>query len=180
MRWPWIVAGTAAVGVAAWFVAADGDAPQAPATDASHPRARVPASEGPRRDLRRLRPLRPKPFVGGRATVTERAGAQPGPPASPPPPTGIDAAEAEAGFEGVLERIEGMLDDEIVLDPAGYARWRGRANAAFAAYSALLDGSDPADAAKLEEAHRRLARALRALEERVREDPIRERDRQVP
>ncbi|RMG98137.1 MAG: hypothetical protein D6705_06915 [Deltaproteobacteria bacterium] len=107
-------------------------------------------------------------------TATERAGAEPGPPESTAPaPDAIAFDEAREGFETVLARIDDMVDQRVTLDPRSYDEWRGRANAAFAAYQTFIDANTPEGRARLDEAHRELARALRALERRVRRDPRR-------
>ena len=71
-------------------------------------------------------------------------------------PTPESRVEAETGFEVIMERIEGLVDDDVAVSKRRRKRLYRAANDAFSAYSEHLDPSDSRDMEALENAHVRL------------------------
>ena len=76
--------------------------------------------------------------------------------------------EARTGFDHLMSRIEVTGDERRRLRQKEWQETYRAANDAYAALSMRLDPSDPNDEAELEQAHRRLRRALAGLRVRGR------------
>lgn len=160
-----LVATFALVGYAAWLLLADSDADEEveyAIADAARADDTEQQAQARIREINRRLALSPA-GPDGAAAVTPEAS----PPSIVPYGSGeIDSQTARDGFEYAMGRVDAIVQARRRLSQDEWDSLYRETNDAFAALSIVLDASDEAQRAELEDAHQRLQQRLRKVKVR--------------